>query len=80
MKDRGTPRPSAVRLRMAAAYLAYRDKDDPVAKWLDAQAVEQDEVEARRRIAAETGRDEDDMYVVNAAQELVQTDVKDGNQ
>lgn len=77
MQDRGTPRPSAVRLRMAAEYLAYRDKEDAVAQWLRAQAVEQDFEERKVSLAAELGRTEDDEYVEVAARKLTKTDVPD---
>lgn len=77
MQDRGTPRPSAVQLRMAAEYLAYRDKEDVVAQWLSAQAVEQDFEETKQRLAAELGYEPDNEYVVKAARELVETDVPD---
>lgn len=77
MQDRGTPRPSAVKLRMAAQYLAYRDREDVVAQWLRAQAVEQDFEERKVSLAAEKGRQPDDPYIVTAARKLTETDVPD---
>lgn len=62
---------------MAAQYLAYRDKEDPVAAWLRAQAVEQDFEERKVSLAAEKGRQPDDPYIVMAAKKLCETDVPD---
>jgi hypothetical protein len=77
MMNRVDPaRPSAGKLRVAAAALTRADLPD-VAAWLTAQAVEQDFEERAEAIAAETGRNPDDEYVRAAAQKLVETDVKD---
>ena len=61
MQDRTTaPRPAAVKLRMAAAFLEGHAKEPEVVAWLRAEAHEQDVEENKVRLAEETGRPIDD--------------------
>ena len=78
MQDRTTaPRPAAVKLRMAAAFLEGHAKEPEVVAWLSSQAVEQDFEDRKVTLAEETGRPIDDEYVEAAARKLAETDVPD---